>query len=162
MMRTFLLDAGFIIDLLSAGLMAEVWIADCRICATQPTMAELKKATRKMFAIAENSLKIVDEGALEKILKYAESLPPGLSFADVSVLFCARKLHADILTSDRKLADAARGEGLQTYDIRCVIGSMVKNGTLRDADAREKLRILKERNRMLFKEAADKDERART
>lgn len=145
-------DASILIDLITIDLIGQVFALGYRMVTTDFILEELVSAQRSVLLpfIADGRLTI-DRGdamVVAEIADLAGRYTP-LSFADCSVLLCAQRYAAILLTGDKKLRTTAIASHLEVHGILWVLDKLVDGNIVTPQLAARRLEQLMDVNSRL-------------
>lgn len=142
-------DASILIDLIAVDLIEQIFALDYHMVTTDFIIEELRPEQRSILLtfVADGRLTITTstEEDVVEIVSLSDK-HSSLSLADCSVLFCARRHSAILLTGDRRLRNTALDSKLDVHGILWVIELLVDRKIITPYIAAQRLEVLIDAN----------------
>jgi hypothetical protein len=146
-------DANVIIDLIKLDLVEEFFQLPLEVHTTQPIIEdELYPDQKKLLQkeIYKGNLTIHEFTGKEIIvIRKIQNQNRSLSYYDCGAYYCAQKLDAGLLTSDKRLRNLAKRNKMEYHGHLWILDEMVNSGILKGSTAIDKLNQLDQINPQL-------------
>lgn len=141
-MRIAVKDATILIDLAEGDLLGLWFQLKIETHTTDLVLAEVKKETqwRRVSPFVDAALLQVHATAATDIAAIVTfSQTSGISLADASGVFLARRLKAHLLTGDRRLRRTAEADEIKAHGLLWILDRLVESAVLTKPDAAQRL-----------------------
>ena len=158
-MKVAVTDANIFIDLIHLDLIAELFRINIIVYTTIEIFYELKSSEQEIIMQFKKEGKLNIESILEIHKGNSSLIIPSsrLSYSDISVLYLASYLKANIISGDSLLKKIALENNFEVYGILWIMDTMVNLKIISSALACEKLEaLLKYNKRMSLDESSSK------
>ncbi len=157
MEKRFLIDANLIRDMLSVSSLKALLSMECSFCTMDGVLSELKKiVVPEIFDRIRNFNKLnnvcLDGSSTDEVFTFYDSLSNKLTYAEVVLIFYAKKNDCVILSSDWNFLNIAKQHVPKAYNLLQVFEGMVRKNVLDYSQAAECLEAILETNHCLPKE----------
>lgn len=151
-------DAGILIDLLKADLIAPFFRMEYELHVTDFVVAEVKEENADQLHAFVQSGRLIkksfDFDELKEI-QVLEERHKALSVPDCSCLYLSRKLSATLLTGDAALRKIAEENAIPVHGLLWIFDELVQNGRISRKTACEKLAHIRSVNPRLPVDACE-------
>ncbi|MDP8233322.1 MAG: hypothetical protein P9M06_00760 [Candidatus Saelkia tenebricola] len=159
-MTTAVKDANIIFDLFDINLLYIFFNLNFDVCITDFVLNEIKEPSQKEIIdnfIIAGKLELLEtpKDEISKLTEIRDNFP-GLTIADCSIIYHAKKNKAFILTGDSALKNYAESNKLEVHGILWVLDELIREGRITKKIANSKLTQLMEINSRLPKKECEK------